>query len=64
LLENGFNITDAFSKRPLIVIVASQMLHSERQIEVGDSKYVIIFDPMQRLHDVAHALWLQIHCQW
>ena len=32
-------------KQPLIVIVAPRKLHTERQIVVEDSKYVIVFDP-------------------
>ena len=38
------------SKRPLIVDVAQKKLHSERQIGVGDSKYVIVFDPLLTDH--------------
>jgi len=42
--ENGFNIRRLESKRPLIVVVVN------RQIGVGDSKYVIVFDPLLTGH--------------
>ena len=38
------------NKRPLIVVVAQQKLYSERQIGVGDSKNVIVFDHLLTGH--------------
>ena len=38
------------SKRPLIVVVTKKSCIVNRQIGVGDSKYVIVFDPLLTGH--------------
>ena len=49
------------SKRPLIVVVAQYKGIVIRHIGVGDSKNVIVFDPLLTRH-VAHAQWQRAHC--
>ena len=44
----GLSIGPLESKRPLIVVVAQKKLY--RQIGVGDSKNVIVFDPLLTAH--------------
>jgi len=41
------------SKRPLIVVVAQYKLQVNRHIGVGDSKNVIVFDPLL----TRHVIW-------
>ena len=48
--ENGFNIGRLESKRPLIVVVPNKNCIVNRQIGVGDSKYVTVFDPLLTGH--------------
>jgi len=35
-----------------------------RQIRIRDFKYVEKMSPTHRSRDMAHAQWLQLHCQW
>jgi len=49
------------SKRPLIVVVAQKSCIVNRQIGVGDSKNVIVFDPLFTGHVIRRMRSARVH---